>query len=136
MIKLQLTYINRMETRAYVVDVNLEHLLSDDVERFTAVDSADGVRACRLCCCAIVLDINVLALPVEAHLVTDKPNQRESPLLLSISENTLCTSSHANSLNDLFKSTRKIRLATRLSHAPIHGLVRDASIPNSWRGVS
>ena len=82
MIKSQCTYWYRPVVRVSLINVNFEDLLSDDVERFTAVDGTVRTRACTLCCCAIVLDINVLALPVEAHIVTNKPNQRESPLLL------------------------------------------------------
>ena len=84
MIKSQCTYFYRPVVTGLLINVNFEDLLSDDVERFTAVHSTEFVseRCSTLCCCAIVLDINVLALPVEAHTVTNKPNQRESPLLL------------------------------------------------------
>ena len=102
MIKSQCTYwyrrCHRIAVRGLLINVNFEDLLSDVVERFTAVDSTP-VRACTLCCCAIVLDINVLALPVEAHIVTNKPNQRESPCF---SEKTLCTLPHVKTF-----STRK-----------------------------
>ena len=97
MIKLQCTYWHRMVARVLLINVNFEDLLSDDVERFTAVDSTPA-PACTLCCCAIVLDMNVLALPVEAHIVTNKPNQRESPLLFW--ENSLHFVARKNFLNE------------------------------------
>ena len=114
-----------------LINVNFEGLLSDDVERFTAVHSTPQ-RACTLCCCAIVLDINVLALPVEAHIVTNKLNQREYPLLLW--ENSLESVTRKSFLNDLFKVNTKTRLAQRKLEAP-RGYWSRGCIPNRWRGA-
>ena len=134
MIKSQCTYLYRPVVRVSLINVNFEDLLSDDVERFTAVHSTEFVsgRCSTLCCCAIVLDINVLALPVEAHIVTNKPNQRESPLLLwensleSVTQKQLSQRSLQGQYENTTRSTK--------NWGPTRILWSRGCIPNRWRG--